>query len=49
MISITIIINFKKKNMKLLTQQIRKNNKIRISILILSLRGIPPLIGFIPK
>jgi len=48
-ISIAIIINFKKANITILTQQIDKKNITTISILILSLAGIPPLIGFIPK
>ena len=48
-ISIPIIINFYKINIKNLIQQINKDSKFKILIIILSLAGIPPTIGFILK
>jgi NADH:ubiquinone oxidoreductase subunit 2 (subunit N) len=48
-ISIPIIINFNKINIKNLIQQIDKDSKFKILIMILSLAGIPPTIGFILK
>jgi len=48
-ISIPLIFFFKKNKIKSLIQQIRKKSKIHFILLILSIAGIPPLLGFIPK